>query len=421
MGVSVPVFPLSAPQELPRLWTSAYGWIPIAGGFIAFALAFVAGANDIPTSFAAAVGSGTLSLRQSVILASLMELAGAMLLGNRRVDGLQSSILRETPDVDLMMWGFMIAMIAAAISLTLAAYIEMPVTSSLSINGAVIGIALTTEGIHSIYWSKHDTSSALHLGGVTAILLSWCLPPLVAALAAVTFFGFIKFLLLRSHEAERNILHILPFFYGVTVLVVVFFIIYRGAPGTSLHDMATWKAALIAGSLAVLAASLAFLILVPLARKRLGCSDMGANQKTDVTVSASQDTGNEGSGSIEQAEVTPEDLIRQFNELRVLDTVYEGNEEEAGDQSPEVAVKCSPSCGPTTLPLKQFIAGTPNRFPFRRLRHSKKLTAQQKILKFLKKCRALTFDRVSLACLVMKSLAVKMLVNFIDNDTFCRK
>lgn len=45
-----PANALAVALEIHRSWTSTYQWITIAGGLVSFALAFVAGANDIPIS-----------------------------------------------------------------------------------------------------------------------------------------------------------------------------------------------------------------------------------------------------------------------------------------------------------------------------------------------------------------------------------
>eukprot|EP00249_Psilotum_nudum_P010581 c22627_g1_i2 orf=457-2211(+) len=385
-GIAIP------PAEiLTGNWSSTYRWITIAGGFIAFALACMGGANDVPTFFGASVGSGALSLPQSVALACVMEFTGAIFMGNRTVDALQSSVLKERPDAGLFMWGFIIALIGATIWLAFATYLEMPVSSSLSIQGAIIGVSVTTKGLHSIYWSKHNSNAGIRVGGVLAILLSWIVGPSIAAAAGFLFFGFMKLVLLRSHEAEQRTLQALPFYYGTTVLVLTFFIIYRGSPRTNLHEMAVKEAALIAVASAVLASILAFLIIVPLARKRLGKFNAGREQKLDVENNNVSDAKEE-SDSFPQKEVTAEDLLQQFNELRVLDTVYEGDEEEEADnQSPQNMVKCSPICGPNSLPLKQLLARTPNRFNFKRLRRPQNLTIRQKFFRFMRRLKASTF------------------------------
>ena len=62
---------------------SAYLWIVVVGFIIAFILAFGIGANDVANSFGTSVGSKVLTLVQACIVASIFELAGAILIGSK--------------------------------------------------------------------------------------------------------------------------------------------------------------------------------------------------------------------------------------------------------------------------------------------------------------------------------------------------
>lgn len=67
-------------------------WIVIVGFIIAFILAFGIGANDVANSFGTSVGSKVLTLKKACIIASIFEIAGAVLIG-ARVSGLLLMIL----------------------------------------------------------------------------------------------------------------------------------------------------------------------------------------------------------------------------------------------------------------------------------------------------------------------------------------
>lgn len=389
--------PLSVSSRELREWSSTYGWIPIVGGFFTFSLAFMAGTNDIPASFGTSVGSGALTLSQSAAFAFLMEVLGATIMGNITVDTSQTDIWKERPPEPLLMWGFMIAIIAATIWLAIATYLKVPVSSLLSIKGAIIGISITTKGLDSIYWEKFDSSSALKVGGVVSIVLSWIIAPLIAAVAAFILFSFTRLVLLRSEAARQRVLRALPFYYGLTVMVLVLFVIYRGSPRANFHNMRFGKASAIAGLSGILATVLVFIRfkVVPLSQKqfRHKASVVGENShKVDPPLpppSESQPDNQETDST--QQELNAEEILRQFQELRVLDTVYEVDEDEEADESPPALVKCSSFLARPMVPLRQLLAQQSSKMSFSRLRQKRKLSTPQKIFRTLRRFSLLTF------------------------------
>jgi phosphate/sulfate permease len=58
-----------------------YLWLVCVAVFMGFVYAFGIGANDVANSFASTVASGSLTLKQAIIVAGIFEFLGSLLLG----------------------------------------------------------------------------------------------------------------------------------------------------------------------------------------------------------------------------------------------------------------------------------------------------------------------------------------------------
>ena len=154
-------------------------------------MAWNIGANDVANAMGTSVGSRALTLKQAVIIAAIFEFAGAFFAGDAVTKTVRKGILtvpfNEAGIVadtilsqDIAM-GFIAAMMAAATWLTIATRLGLPVSTTHSIIGGIVGVGLVLE-------VKHNTT-LIDWEVVQKVVMSWVASPLMGALIA--FFSYV--------------------------------------------------------------------------------------------------------------------------------------------------------------------------------------------------------------------------------------
>lgn len=232
-----------------------YRWMVFLGGFLAFAMAWGIGANDVANAFATSVGAGSLTLRSACIIAAVMEFLGAMLMGNNVTDTVRKKIIRveifdttnyfdpEKPNElfgaangpEVLMTGFLVALISATTWLILATYLSLPVSTTHSIIGSLVGVGLAFRGSAAVIWVSGGTGLSA-LKGVAGVVASWVISPLLSAIIAILVFLLVRHTVLRTKNPVRNGYLFLPLFTMMTIAIAIFFIIYKGSPKLKLAD-----------------------------------------------------------------------------------------------------------------------------------------------------------------------------------------
>ena len=213
-----------------------YLWIVIVGGCFAFFAAAGIGANDAANAFATSVGSKALTLKQDVVLAAIFETAGAVLMGSHVTDTIRKGIADYKcfeDDAYLLMYGCMWVILSVGMWLFLASYLEMPVSTTHSCVGGMIGIAMALKGSDCVIWYK-PVETFPYVGGVGGIVMSWFLSPLFSSLIACGVFGITRIYVLRKDFNTSRINWAYPILIGSTMTINTFFIIYKGAKGLGL-------------------------------------------------------------------------------------------------------------------------------------------------------------------------------------------
>ncbi len=148
---------------------------------------------------------------------------------------------------ELLMYGMMCALLAAGIWLALATFLELPVSTTHSIVGAVVGMSVVAQGPSSVNWST-DIPNFPYLSGLSAISLSWVFSPLLAGILAMILFLFTRHAVLRRKNSYELSLWLLPLYTFLTFFVIVYFIIKKGGQAFGWQKTPDSKAAWIAAT-----------------------------------------------------------------------------------------------------------------------------------------------------------------------------
>ena len=213
-----------------------YLWIVIVGGAFSFFASAGIGANDAANAFATSVGSKAITIKQAVFLAAIFETAGAVLMGSHVTETIRKGIadykcFEEEPE--MLIYGCMWVIFSVGLWLFLASYYEMPVSTTHSCVGGMIGMAMTLKGSQCVIWYK-TVETFPYIGGVSGIVLSWFLSPIFSGLIAMLVFGLTRLFVLRKSFDSNRLNFVYPILIGSTMTINTFFIIYKGAKGLGL-------------------------------------------------------------------------------------------------------------------------------------------------------------------------------------------
>ncbi|MBN1620164.1 inorganic phosphate transporter [candidate division WOR-3 bacterium] len=180
----------------------------LAAGFI---IAFAIGANDVANSMATAVGAKAITIKQAVIIAAFLEFSGAFFFGKTVTETICKGIVPLTgfAKPEIMIAGAFASILASAIFILTATKFDMPISTTHSIIGGLIGFGIIAGGIKSINWFK-----------VVLIVFSWISSPILGALLSFSLFKILSNLILRKDDPFQWTKKIAPLIIGLTFLTI---------------------------------------------------------------------------------------------------------------------------------------------------------------------------------------------------------
>ncbi len=197
----------------------------IIGYIFGFYMAWNIGANDVANSMASAVGAKAITIRQAIFIAGILNIVGAVFIGSHVTKTIRKGIVSTDilADPHLALIGALSALLAAALWVSFATWKSLPVSTTHSIVGAMIGFGIMAGGFSVINWGK--------LG---AVVLSWVISPVFAMVIGFLMFKTIVKFILSKDDPFSQALKLAPYFISIALFVVILSFLFKTPLGKRL-------------------------------------------------------------------------------------------------------------------------------------------------------------------------------------------
>jgi PiT family inorganic phosphate transporter len=188
----------------------------VFGVFMAWGI----GANDVANAMGTSVGSGAVTIKQAIVIAVIFELSGAILAGGEVTTTIRKGILDAaffTNEPHLLVYGMLASLLAAGAWLLIASSLSLPVSTTHSIVGAIVGFGAVGIGVDAVAWSE-----------VFKIVISWIASPVLAGIISFTLFRSLQNLIIDTKNPFGNAKKYVPYYMFLVGFVVSLVTIFKG-------------------------------------------------------------------------------------------------------------------------------------------------------------------------------------------------
>jgi PiT family inorganic phosphate transporter len=178
------------------------------------------GANDVANAMGTSVGSGAITVKQAILIAAIFEFAGAFIAGGNVTKTIRKGIIDPSSiagSPELLVYGMLAALLAAAIWLMVASYRGWPVSTTHSIVGAIVGFAIAGIGMDAVNWGK--------IGQIAA---SWIVSPLLGGVIALALMLSIRKLILNTDNPFQKAKTYGPIYVFLVGFIVSLVTLFKG-------------------------------------------------------------------------------------------------------------------------------------------------------------------------------------------------
>ncbi len=188
---------------------------------LAFYMAWNLGANDVANSMGTSVGSKAITLKGALIIAGILEFAGAIIFGQNVSSNLATNV--ANPEVfannpHLLIIGMVAVLLSCGVCLQLATLKGLPVSSSHGVVGAIAGFSWVAAGINAVDWTN-----------IGFISLGWLITPVISGLIGAAFYFIVDRYILQAKNPLVRLQEWIPWLscllltvFGVIVFPTIF-------------------------------------------------------------------------------------------------------------------------------------------------------------------------------------------------------
>uniref|UniRef100_A0A914GRF4 Phosphate transporter n=1 Tax=Globodera rostochiensis TaxID=31243 RepID=A0A914GRF4_GLORO len=285
--------------------------------------------------FSAQLFMGFLTLRKANIMATIMETAGATLVGYNVVDTVRKGIVEIELYTDApqnLLVGQVAILGGCACWLMLATVFRLPISSTHSIVGATLGFTLLMKGNAGIHWSM-----------VLKIVISWVVSPVLSGTISTIIYMIIDFAVLRRKNPFVCGLRIMPVFYFLCFTFYTFMVVFEGSRVLHLEQIPLWLALLISVGVGLCAMLIYLFILRPkLIIWAKGGKKKECNSSSNLPVDRSQPFNCSPRGVLDwfiprRERKEDADTLRLFSIVQIVTGCFAGFSHGASDVSHTIA------------------------------------------------------------------------------------
>ena len=217
-----------------------------------FYMAWNIGANDVANAMGTSVGSGALTFKQAVIIAAILEFAGAFFVGTHVSDTVRKGIVDPMMfegDPQAFVLGMLSALLAAGLWLQIASSFGWPVSTTHSIVGAIIGFGIVYGGMSAIHWDRVGTIAA-----------SWIVSPLMSGIISFLIFQIVLHKVFYKPDPVEAVRKFTPPMVFIVMMIMTLVMVFKGLKNLHL-DLSLSTALLVSSGVGLAGAIVAYVLL----------------------------------------------------------------------------------------------------------------------------------------------------------------